>query len=169
MPNVRNTKQLTELQDKVAKAKSATIVEYSGTTVNDQTELRRKLREAGGELVVTKNTLINLGLGKKEEFKEALQGMNALVLFYDDEVGAVKALFEFHKDKEKLEIKAGLLDGKVLDKAGIEALSKIPGKKELISMMIASLNSPASGLVNVLKAPTRDLVYVLEAIKEKKS
>ncbi|MDR0462830.1 MAG: 50S ribosomal protein L10 [Pseudomonadales bacterium] len=169
MPNARNTQQLIDIKEKVSRAKSAAIVEYSGTTVNDQTELRRKLREAGGELIVTKNTLINLGLGEKEEFKDILHGMNALVVSYDDEVGAVKALFEFHKDKDKLDIKGGVLDGKVLDKAGIEALSNIPGKKELIASVIASLNSPASGMVNVLKASTRDLVYVLKAIEEKKA
>jgi large subunit ribosomal protein L10 len=168
MPNARNTANLDNLKDKIAKSKSAVIVEYSGTSVNDQTELRRKLKEAGGEFIVAKNTLINLGLGEKPEFKEALNGMNALVVSYDDEVAAVKAVFDFQKQSEKLMVKAGMLDGQPLDEKAVEALSKIPSKNELIAKLIGSLNSPATGLVNVMKAGTRDLVYVLKAIEEKK-
>lgn len=166
MPNTRNVSQLEDIKDKASRAKSALIVEYSGTTVNDQTDLRRKLKAAGGEFIVAKNTLINLGLGEKEEFKDALNGMNALVFSYDDEVAAVKVVYDFHKETDKLTIKAGLLDNKALDSAGTEALSKIPSKNELIATLIHCLNSPATGLVNVMKAGTRDLVYVLKAIGE---
>jgi large subunit ribosomal protein L10 len=169
MPNTRNTANLDIIKDKIASAKSAVIVEYAGTSVNDQTELRRKLKEAGGEFIVAKNTLLNLGLGEKPEFKEALNGMNALVVSYDDEVAAVKVVFDFHKETEKLVVKAGLLDDQPLDAAGVEQLSKIPSKNELVAKLIGSLNSPATGLVNVMKAGTRDLVYVLKAVAEKQS
>lgn len=159
--------QLTDLQEKLGRAKSAVVVEYSGTTVNDQTMLRRKLKEAGGEFVVTKNTLINLGLGERAEFKEALKGMNAMVLSYDDEVAAVKVVFDFQKETEKLTVKMGVLEEKVLEAAEVEALSKIPGKQELLAMLVRTLNGPATGLVRVMQAGTRDLVYVLKAIEEK--
>lgn len=167
MPNSRNTASLESLKEKISTAKSAVIVEYAGTSVNDQTELRRKLKAAGGEFIVAKNTLLNLGLGELPEFKEALNGMNALVLSYDDEVAAVKVVFDFQKETEKLTVKVGLLEGKPLDAEAVEELSKIPGKNELIASVIRSLNSPAAGLVNVMKAGTRDLVYVLKAIAEK--
>ncbi len=167
MPNSKNLQNIELVKDKLARAKSILVVDYANTTVNDQSELRQNLKKAGGEFFVTKNTLISLGFDKKPEIAEALNGMNALILSYDDEVGAVKTTYDFIKDKEKLTVKIGYLDGKFLSTAETEALSKTPGKQELISMLIRSLNSPATGLVNVLKANVRDLTYVLQAIADK--
>lgn len=168
MPNTKNQQNLATIKDKLAKAKSILVVDYTGTTVNEQSEFRRQLKNAGGEFFVTKNTLIGLGFDNKPEVKDVLTGMNALILSYDDEVGAVKVTYDFIKDKEKLAVKIGYLDGKFLSESETAALSKVPGKQELISMLIRSLNSPATGLVNVLKANIRDLTYVLQAIADKK-
>ncbi len=167
MPNTQNTANLEAIKEKLSRAKSVLVVDYAGTSVNDQTNLRSNLKKAGGEFFVTKNTLIGLGFDKAPEVQEALSGMNALVLSYDDEVSAVKVIYDFIKDQNKLNVKIGYLDGKFLDTAGAEALSKIPGKNELISMLIHTLNSPATGLVNVLRANIRDLTYVLQAIADK--
>jgi len=166
MPNQHNQAQVELLKEKVARAKSVAIVDYSGTTVNNQVKLRNELRAAGGEIFVTKNTLINIVLGK-DQFTDSLNGMNAVVLSYQDEVAALKALFQFHKDTDKLTIKQGKLADKVLSAAEVEALSALPGKNELISMLLARLKSPGTGLVNVLKASQRNLVYVLQAIASK--
>jgi large subunit ribosomal protein L10 len=167
MPCQKNTQNLEVLKDKIARAKSVLVVDYASTSVNDQTQLRRDLKKAGGEFCVAKNTLINLSFDKKPEVKDALTGMNALVLSFDDEVGAVKVTYDFIKDKEKIAVKAGYLDGKFLTLAEVEALSKIPSKKELIAKLMGSLNAPASGLVNVLQANLRNLVYALQAIVDK--
>lgn len=166
MPNKHNLAQMELLKEKVAKAKSVAIVDYSGTTVNQQVKLRNELKAAGGEIFVTKNTLIDLVLGK-DLFAESLNGMNAIVLSYQDEVAAIKALFQFHKDNDKLTIKQGKLADKVLSTEEVKSLSALPGKNELISMLMARLKSPGTGLVNVLKASQRDLVYVLKAIADK--
>lgn len=165
MPSTQNQTDLQLLKDKLSTAKSVAVVDYSGTTVNDQVDIRRSLRKAGAELYVTKNTLINLATDGK--LKESLEGMNAVVISYEDEVGGLKELFDWHNKNEKLTIKLGLLGDAVLSAKDVEKLSKLPGKKELISMLIARLNSPASGLVNVLKAGMRDLAYVLKAIEKK--
>jgi large subunit ribosomal protein L10 len=93
--------------------------------------------------------------------------MNAIVLSIVDEVSALKPLFKFHKDKEKLNIKQGVLDGRVLSAAEVEKLSELPGKDQLIAQLIRTLQGPATGLVNVLKAGQRDLVYVLKAVADK--
>lgn len=166
MPNKHNQAQVELLTQKVAKAKSVAIVDYSGTTVNDQVKLRNELKAAGGEIFVTKNTLIDLVLGK-DQFTDSLNGMNAVILSYEDEVAAIKALFKFHDDTEKLTIKQGKLADKVLSFEEVKNLSTLPGKNELISMLLNRLQAPGSGLVNVLKAAQRDLVYVLKAVANK--
>ena len=94
--------------------------------------------------------------------------MNALILSYDDEVGAVKVTYDFIKDKEKTNVKVGYLDGKFLTPDQTEALSKIPGKQELLGALVRTINNPATNLVGVLKANIRDLAYVLHAIADKK-
>jgi large subunit ribosomal protein L10 len=166
MPNKHNQEQVKILQDKLAEAKSAVIVDYAKTSVNDQTKLRTSLREVGGEMFVTKNTLMDIAIGKGK-VKESLEGMNAIIFSFQDEVGALKKLFAFHKDSEKLEIKQGIMGDQVLSAKEVEALSKLPGKQELIATLISRLNGPAYGLVNVLKAGTRNLVYALSAIRDK--
>lgn len=168
MPNKHNQEQVEILKEKLARAKSVAIVDYSGTSVNDQVKLRNELKAAGGEIFVTKNTLIDIVIGKGK-VSASLEGMNAIVLSFQDEVSAIKALFNFHKDNDKLSIKQGLVENKVLSPEEVENLSQLPGKNELISMLLARLNSPGQGLVNVLKATQRDLVYVLKAIADKDS
>lgn len=168
MPNKHNQEQVKLLQEKLSRAKSAVIVDFAKTTVNDQTKLRGSLREANGEMFVTKNTLIDIAIGKGK-VKESLEGMNAIIFSFQDEVAAIKKLFEFHKDTEKLNIKQGIMGEQVLSAKEVEALSKLPGKQELISALISRLNGPAYGLVNVLKAGSRNLVYALKAIADKKA
>jgi len=167
MPNAKNVQQVKLLKEKIAKAKSLAIVDYSGTSANDQVKLRSEITEAGGEVLIAKNTLIDIAIGEGK-LTDSLEGMNAVVFSYEDAVAALKKVFAFHKDEKKLEIKQGFMNDKVLSAAEVEALSQLPGKNELISMLINRLQSPATGMVNVLKAGTRDLAYVLKAIAEKK-
>ena len=168
MPNQRNLEGVKTLQEKFAQAKSAVLVNYEGTTVNDQVELRSALTKAGGELFVTKNTLIDRAIGKGK-WTDSLQGMNAVIFSYQDAVAAIKELFKFHENKEKLVIKQGLMDDKILTPEEIEDLSKLPSKQELLATLIMRLKGPMFGLVNVLKAGQRDLVYALRAIRDTKS
>ncbi len=167
MPNAKNLKQVELLKEKIAKAKSIAIVDYSGTTANDQVKLRSEVTLAGGEVLVAKNTLIDIAVGKGK-LTDSLEGMNAIVFSYQDAVAAIKSLFNFQKDVSKLEIKQGFMDDKVLSADEVMSLSKLPSKNELISMLINRLQSPATGLVNVLKAGPRNLVYALQAIVDKK-
>ncbi|MBQ6450270.1 50S ribosomal protein L10 [bacterium] len=168
MPSSKNEQNLQLTKDKIGQAKSVLIVDYAGTPVNDLTQLRRDLKQNGGEFFVTKNTLINLSFDKKPEVADALNGMNALILSYDDEVGAVKVTYDFIKDKEKMTVKVGYLDGKFLTASEAEALSKIPGKKEMLATLLRTVQKPGNDLAGVLQAPVRDLVYALQAIVDKK-
>lgn len=155
------------LQEKVAKAQSVVVADFTGTTVNEQVQLRAAVKKAGGEFMVTKNTLLDIALGKGK-LSQSLHGMNAAVLSYQDAVAPIKALFEFHKKTEKLTIKQGYMDDKVLSREEVEALSKLPSKTELIAKLLMILRSPGQGLANVLNAGPRNLVYALQAIAEKK-
>jgi len=167
MPNKHNQQQLTLIQEKLAKSKLTVIVEYAGTAVNDQVKLRNKIKTAGGEMLVTKNTLIDIAVGKGK-LTDSLKGMNAIIFSYQDEVTTLKEIFGFHKDADKLVIKQALLNDKVLSPKETEDLSKLPGQKELVSMLISRLQGPSYGLVNVLQANARNLVYALKAIVDKK-
>jgi large subunit ribosomal protein L10 len=166
MPSKKNEEQIKVIKEKLAAAKSATVVDYSGTSVNDQVKLRSALKNAGGEMFVTKNTLIDIAAGKGR-LSESLTGMNALILSYEDAVAAIKALFDFQKENEKLTIKQGIMDDAVLSADQVEALSKLPSKTELIGMLMARVQGPAYGLVNVLKASQRNLVYALQVVADK--
>jgi large subunit ribosomal protein L10 len=167
MPNQHNQEQIKIIQEKLDKAASMVVIDYSGAKVKDLTGLRTALREAGGEMFVTKNTLIDIAVGKGK-VTESLKGMSAVIFSYNDPVAAIKALVQFHDEKELLDIKQGFMDGKVLSVEEVKALSKLPGKNELIVMLIQRLKSPGQGLVNVLQASARNLVYVMKAIADKK-
>jgi large subunit ribosomal protein L10 len=166
MPSQKNQQQVDLIQEKAKKAKSLAVVDYSGTTVNEQVELRAALREAGGEMLVTKNKLIDIALGKGR-LTDSLSGMNAVIFSYEDAVAALKKLFAFHDDKDKLEIKQGLYEDRVMSPAEVEQLSKLPSKDELVATLINRLQGPSYGLVNVMKAGQRNLVGVLSAIAKK--
>ena len=168
MPSKRNLEGVKTLQEKFDQAKSAVLVNYEGTSVNDQVELRSALTVVGGEMFVTKNTLIDHALGKGK-WTDSLKGMNAIVFSYQDAIAAIKALFQFHEDREKLEIKQGVMADKILSAEEIEALSKLPSRQELMSMLVMRLKGPLYGLTNVFKAGPRDLVYALRAIRDNKS
>lgn len=167
MPNSKNVQGVKTLQEKFAQAKSAVVVDYAGTSVNDQVELRSALTKVGGEMFVTKNTLIDLAVGKGK-LTDSLQGMNAVIFSYQDAVAALKELFKFHQDKEKLVIKQGIMEDKVLSFEEVEALSKLPSRQELMATLVMRLKGPLYGLVNVFKAGSRDLVYALRAIRDSK-
>ncbi len=168
MPSQYKQDQVKLIKDKVSQAKSVVIVDYSGTNANDQVKLRTAIREAEGEMFVSKNSLMNLALNKKE-LSDSFNGMNALVLSYQDAVSALKKVFQFHEEAEKLEIKQGLMvaEDKVLSTDQVIALSKLPGKEELLLTLIQRLQGPSYGLVNVLQAGQRNLVYALKAIAKK--
>lgn len=167
MPSQSNQNRVAEIEKKVSQAKSFAIVDYAGTTVNEQVDLRRGLKAANSEMFVTKNTLINVVTGGK--LKTDLEGMNAIVLSYDDEVAGLKALVTWHEDKEKLTVKGGMVGEQVLSADEVKALSKLPGKKEMIVTLISRVQGPAYGLVNVLNAGMRNLVYVLKAVEDKQA
>ncbi|MFP4021340.1 MAG: 50S ribosomal protein L10 [Halanaerobium sp.] len=160
-----------ELTDKFSSAKSLVITDYLGLNVAEMTELRSKLREAGVEFKVVKNTLATIAANdvEMEGMTDYFSGPTAIAFGEDDAVSPAKVLVEFAKDHEVLEIKAGLLNGEIISKEKVESLAEIPSREELLAKAFASMKAPLSGLVNVLQGNIRGLVQVLNQIKEEKA
>ena len=160
-----------ELTDKFSSAKSLVITDYLGLNVAEMTELRSKLREAGVEFKVVKNTLATIAANdvEMEEMTEFFSGPTAIAFGEEDAVSPAKVLVEFAKDHEVLEIKAGLLNGEIISKEKVESLAEIPSREELLAKAFAGMKAPLTGLVNVLQGNIRGLVQVLNQIKEEKA
>jgi large subunit ribosomal protein L10 len=158
--NVERKKQLVEeVSEKISKAKSIVLVDYRGLNVEQVTDLRNKYREAGIDYKVYKNSSMRFAFDKAgfPEFAKYLKGPNAIAFGYDDAVTAAKISAEFAKKNDKLEIKAGFVDGAVIDAEGVKALASIPPREVLLSMLLSAL-----------QGNLRNLAYLLDQVREKK-
>lgn len=165
------TQNIEEIKEKIDKAQSVVLVDYRGLNVGQLTELRSKYREAGVEYKVYKNTMMRFAFKDAglEDFNEFLKGPSAIAFGYDDPVQAAKITSDFAKDNEKLEIKAGIVDGKVIDVAGVKDLASLPSREVLVAQVLGGLNGPIQGFANVLQGSIRSLATVLNAIAEEKT
>ncbi len=160
-----------EIKEKISKAQTVVLVDYRGLNVEQLTELRSQYRKANIDYKVYKNTMMrrafkDLGL---EDFNEFLKGPSAVAFGYDDPVEAAKITAEFAKINKKLEIKAGIVDGAVIDVAGVNNLASLPSREVLVTQVLYGLNSPIQGFANVLQGTIRSLAIVLNAIAEEKA
>ena len=134
-------------------AKSAVLVDYRGLTVEQDTKLRKNLRNAGVEYKVYKNTLINFAV-KGTEFEELskhLEGPTAIAISKEDATAPARELFNFSKEAEALELKAGVVEGTYYDEAGIKVIATIPSREELLSRLLGSMQSPITNFARVIK------------------
>ena len=163
--------EVDRLKDSFSRAQSAILADYRGLTVAEINDVRSKLRNASVELRVTKNTLAKIALSgtEAEALSDSLAGPTAIAFSYDDPVAGAKALSELADKYEDLEIKAGVLGGKLLGVADIKALAKLPGKEVLLGQLLSVMNGPMRGFVTVLSGNQRSLVQVLAAIRDKKA
>ena len=143
-----------DLSEKLKTAAAGVFVDYCGLTVEEDTQLRNKLREANIEYAVVKNTLTKRAANEAgfSEFDEILNGPTALALSFDDVVAPARVLAEFAKDNEVFEIKAGFMEGKAMSIDEITALSKIPSKDTLYAMLAGGLNATIAGLARAIDA-----------------
>ena len=143
-----------ELAQKLKDAKSIVLTDYRGLTVDQDTKLRKALREAGVEYKVIKNTIIRFAIkdSNLEGLDKYLSGPTAVAFSTTDPVAPSKVLAKFAKDYEKLEIKGGMVEGNVIDINGINELASTPSKEELLGRLIGSLQSSLYGLAIALSA-----------------
>lgn len=161
---------LSEIVEKLGKAQSVVLIDYRGLNVAEVTELRNQCRAAGIEYRVFKNTLVTKAAQQLniEGLDPYLNGPSAFAFSETDAVAPAKVMSDFLKKAKKGQIKAGIVDGVVVDAAGVATLSELPPKEVLVAKLLGTLNAPIANFVGVLSALPRGLVVALNAIKEKK-
>ncbi len=159
-----------DLHEKFERCQSVILTKFSKMTVAQSSELRKKLRDSGGEFKVSKNTLFKIAAKDTpvEVMNEQFVGQNAVVIAYEDPVAVAKVLVEFAKENEVITIEGGVLNGKLMDAKGVESLSKLPTKEVLIAQLLSVMLGPHRGLVQVLAGVPRKFLYALNAIKDQK-
>src|SRR5580658_8775406 len=161
--------QIGEIKARFDKMTAAVFLDFKGMTVEHVTTLRAEFRKAGVEYKVVKNTLVKHALKDtpfKQKLDDVLVGMTGIAWSYEDPAAAAKVVKAFKKSPagEKLQIKAGLIEGSVLDAKGVEdQLATMPGKNELRATLLATLQAPLQRLVAQLAAPSQNFVYLLSA------
>lgn len=160
-----------ELTDKIRSSKTMVFADYRGLTVEQDTELRNALRKAGVDYKVVKNTLTRFAAKENglEGLDPFLNGPTAMAAHDTDPVAPAKILAEYAKKYEKLELKVGVVEGKIIDVDGIKSLAELPPREVLIAQVLGGFNAPISGFVNVLNGNIRGLVVALNAIVEQKA
>ncbi|HYM20234.1 MAG TPA: 50S ribosomal protein L10 [Candidatus Kapabacteria bacterium] len=164
---------LQELGNAMKDASSIYFTDYKGLTVAQATELRNAFRKAGATYKVAKNTLIKRALSERgisdDKVSNVLEGQTGLAFGFEDPAAPARVLKEFTEKNEQLKFKLAWLDGSIYDGKQLKTLAALPTKKELIANIIGSLQAPVSGIVGVLGALQRDLVYLMDAIEKKKA
>ena len=160
-----------ELAQRLADTQAAFLADYRGINVEQATSLRRELTQAGVEYRVVKNNLIKLAAKgtPAEVLQDFCAGPTAIALSGADPVAPAKILSKFAKDVQAFELKAGVLGGKLMSVADINALADLPSREELLAMALSSMNAPVSNFVGTLAAVPRSLVQVLNAIGQSRA
>lgn len=171
-PQIEKKARIVEdIRERVSKARIGILADFTGLKVESMTQLRRQVKEAGGELKVTKNTLLKRAAGEGnliEPIQEDLVGPNAMVLGYEDPVALAKILVKFAQDKPLLKLKGGVMGGRPLSVQEVDALSKLPPREVLLAQLLGLLQAAPQGLVNVLSGVIRNFLNVLVAIRDQK-
>ena len=152
--------KVAEIKGKLEKSKAVILATYQGLSVEDDTQLRKDLREAGVEYKVYKNTLVTIAAKElgMEGMLEYLQGPDSIAFGYEDATAPARVLYNFAKDHKKLELKAGMIEGEFYNKDMVEKLASIPSREVLVAKFLGSI-----------KAPVSKFACLVNAIKEKKS
>ena len=167
---LQKQEQVKALTEELQNAAAGVLVDYKGITVLEDTKLRKELREAGVNYRVIKNSIMrraakNVGF---DDLEGVLVETTALALSDSDYTAAAKILCKYaDASKGKFTIKAGFVEGGVLDAKGVNDLSKLPSREELVAMTLRGLNAPIAGFANVLNANITGLVRALNQIAEK--
>jgi large subunit ribosomal protein L10 len=168
----KKTEVIASLQEKLARAEFNILTDFKGLKVAELTQLRREIKEAGGELAVVKNTLLKLaakdtGTAVLEKF---LVGPTAIVLGYQNPVEISKVVAKYAKDKpDNFILKAGVLGKSVLTDKDVVELAKMPPREILLAKLLGALQGVPTSLVSVLSGILRQLLYTLKAIEEKRA
>ena len=162
MPTQEKIESVEDLKRRLSGVKTVLLAEYRGLTVQQLSDLRRQLRSASAEYKVVKNRLAKLALSESlAGMKGLLKGPTGMILSKEDPVAVAKALHTFARANQALVIKAGYVEGQMLEPAGLKALADLPSKEAIRGQIVGAIQGPLAQLVGLLQAPQRELVYVL--------
>lgn len=158
------------IKAKASEASIAVVTDFKGMPVEEMTQLRVKLREVGGELIIVKNTLARIAFTdtKHDAIKDMFRENCAVAVGYADPVAIAKAVTGFAKTSKKLVVKHGSLEGQVLSSAQLDDLAKLPGKQELLAMTLGTMNAVPTNFVSLFGNIIRGMLYALKAVEEQK-
>ncbi len=161
---------IADIKERANGASLAAITDFKGMTVEELTGLRVRLRNVGGEYHVVKNTLARIALtdGRHDVIKDKFHENCAIAFAFDDPVQVAKALGDFAKQNKLFVLRCASLDGKAMDAAQIDALSKLPGREQLLGQMLGTMNAVPTNFVSLFANVIRGLLYALKAIEEQK-
>ncbi|MEW5746982.1 MAG: 50S ribosomal protein L10 [Nitrospirota bacterium] len=167
----KKSQQIAELTEKFSRSKAVVFTEYKGLTVAEISDLRKLLKEAGAEYKVAKNTLVTIAAKGTpiESAKDSFIGPTGIAFGYDDPIAAAKKVLEFAGKNEKLKVKGGIVEGKLFSTEDLKAVSKLPPREVLLSMMAGTFQAPLSKLAGALNATLTQFAYALSSLKDKKS
>jgi large subunit ribosomal protein L10 len=160
-----------EIAEKVSRAKSLFLADFTGLTVEQANELRREFQKSNVDYRVVKNTLAKKALENVTGFDKVLEnlhGPTAIAFGYDDPVSPAKIIRKFIEKHEKPSVKVCVVENLVYDGSKLAELSKLPSRPELVASILGTLQSPIVGLINAVQAVTRDIIGLVSAIEEKK-
>jgi large subunit ribosomal protein L10 len=165
LPTPRKEKLVEDLTDALGRATMTIVADYRGLKVSDLQSLRAQLRPHNADVKVAKNTLAKIAAraNSLEVLESELVGPTALVLAYDDVAQPAKIVNDFVRTSRILQVRSGLLEGQIIAADRIDEIASLPSRDVLIGKVVGGMTSPLYNIVGVLSAPTRSLLYVLQA------
>ena len=168
MPTRQKVRAVQELTEQLARAQMVIVTDYRGLKVADMQTFRGNLRPSGGEVHIAKNTLTRIAAGTAgvTGLDGLLEGPSALVFAFDDPVQTAKAVADFARVSRILTVKGGVMEGRAVSAADVEAIATLPSREELQAKLLGMFVSPMARTLGVLGGPSRSMVYLLNARAE---
>ncbi len=169
MPTPAKEQAVAELTERIQRAQMMLVADYRGLTVAEISDLRKALREKGGEVIVAKNTLTRLAARNagRSDIEQYLEGPTALAFSYDDVPGVAKIIDDYFKaSKKEIKIKGGMVGTSVIQGKDLERVSKMASRQDSLAKILGGVNAPATRIVGSINAVMRNIAYVLKAHSE---
>jgi len=171
MPNARNQEMMEAIKADLEGAKAVWVVDACGLTVKEVEALRRAVREAGAAMKVYKNTIMRIALKETDSVNmdSILEGPSAFVFCEGDVAAAAKAITEFAKENDKLEVKGGMMDGEFYDAAQVAAIASLPSKDVLLAQIAGAISGVARGLAVTINGVPSGLARAIQQVADQKA
>jgi len=171
MPTQAKAVTVAQIKEKLTASVGVIMADYRGLSVKEMQELRSKIRAAGGEVKIYKNTLTEIAVRElaMPNMDEFLQGPTAFVFANEDPVGPAKALVDFKKSHDALEVKGGFVQNAVVDASKVKMIAALPSREELIAKIMGTMLNPIQGFMSMANAPAGALARTLRAVADQKA